>query len=168
MNGVIVGDCNAEIGELVARIPPRSLTLAFVDPEGLHINFETLRVLTNGRQIDVAVLFADRMDIVRNVALYAGQSESNLDRFLGPHSNWRTQWGNLPNQNPENICQLFGDIFRSQLESELGFKEFSDKVYKAGKTPIYRIIYASKHPLGAKFWDEISKIDRDGQKSFDF
>jgi three-Cys-motif partner protein len=164
-NGVIVGDCNAEIGNLVARIPPRSLTLAFVDPEGLHVNFETLRILTIGRQIDLAVLFADRMDIVRNVALYADQSESNLDRFLGPTSDWRIQWQNLGNQNPGNICQLFGDIFRSQLEKELGFTEFSDTVYKAGQISIYRIIYASKHPLGGKFWNEISKIERGGQQS---
>jgi three-Cys-motif partner protein len=165
VDGVIVGDCNTEIAKLVARIPPRSLTLAFIDPEGLHVNFETLRLLTTDRQIDVAVLFADRMDIVRNVTLYAGQSQSNLDRFLGPNIDWRTSWRNLANQNPENICQLFGDIFRSQLETELGFTEFSDTVYKAGQKPIYRIIYASKHPLGGKFWGEISKIDRGGQQT---
>jgi hypothetical protein len=78
----------------------------------------------------LAVLFADGMDIVRNVDRYSGQSKSNLDRFLGPNSNWRDHWGNLANQNPKNICQLFGDIFRSQLEKELGFTEFSDTVYE--------------------------------------
>jgi three-Cys-motif partner protein len=166
-DSVIVGDCNAEIDKVVARIPPRALTLAFIDPEGLHINFETLRTLTTGRQIDLNILFPDRMDIARNVELYASQTQSNLDRFLGPNTNWREQWRALPNQSAENICQLFCDIYKSQLET-LGFTEIRDVVFRAGSQPIYRIIYASKHPLGGKFWDEISKIDRGGQQSFGF
>ena len=167
-DSVIVGDCNAEIDKVVARIPQRALTLAFVDPEGLHINFETLRTLTTGRQIDLTVLFPDRMDIARNVELYASQTESNLDRFLGPNTNWREQWRGLANQSAENVSQLFGEIYKSQLEKELGFTEIRHLVFKAGSQPIYRIIYASKHPLGGKFWDEISKIDRGGQQSLGF
>jgi three-Cys-motif partner protein len=164
---VIVGDCNEKIGELVSKIPDRALTLAFIDPEGLHIHFETLRILTANRQIDVAILLADGMDIVRNVDVYEKQAESNIDRFFGPNSGWRIEWRNLPNQNPENTCQLFGNLYKKQLE-KLGFSEFNDKAFKSGAKAIYRIIYASKHPLGARFWNEISKIDRDGQKSFDF
>jgi three-Cys-motif partner protein len=164
---VIVGDCNEKIGELVKKIPERALTLAFIDPEGLHVHFETLRILTANRQIDVAILLADGMDIVRNVDVYEKQAESNIDRFFGPDSDWRTEWRNLPNQNPENTCQLFGNIYKKQLE-KLGFAEPNDKVFKSRSKAIYRIIYASKHPLGAKFWDAISKIDRGGQTTFDF
>ena len=65
---VLVGDCNRLIDQVVALIPDRALTLAFVDPEALHANFSTLRTLTSGRRVDLLVLFADRIDIVRNVA----------------------------------------------------------------------------------------------------
>ena len=68
---VLVGDCNQLIGRVVDLIPDRALTLAFVDPEGLHARFETLATLTSGRRADLLVLFADRMDIVRNVESYA-------------------------------------------------------------------------------------------------
>lgn len=165
---VIVGDCNSVISLLVEKIPDRALTLSFVDPEGLHVHFDTLRTLTMNRQVDLAVLFADRMDIVRNVNLYASQLDSNLDRFLGPGSNWREQWRNLANQDAEHTCQLFGDIFKGQLKRELGLREFSDQVYKSARSALYRIIYASRHPLGLKFWNEISKIDRGGQRTLGF
>ena len=92
------------------------------------------------------------------------QSEPNLDRFLGPNSDWRALRQNLANQNPDNTCQLFADRYKSQLRNELGYIAFSDKIYKSNQTPIYRIIYASKHELGKKFFDDISKIDSGGQK----
>lgn len=105
------------------------------------------------------------MDIVRNVeTTYEKQADSKLDRFLGPNSDWRNQWQHLANRNPENTCQLFADIYKSQLREELGYIAFSDKIYKANQTPIYRIIYASKHELGKKFFEGISKIDSGGQK----
>ncbi len=166
-SSVVNGDCNEVIVELVKLIPQGALTLAFVDPEGLHVHFQTLRILTSSRPVDLAILFADRMDIVRNVALYARQADSNLDRFLGPTSNWRDDWHRLSNQDAEHTCQLFGDIFRNQLATELGYEFFSDQVYRCARSALYRIIYASKHELGLKFW-EISKIDRGGQMELPF
>jgi three-Cys-motif partner protein len=162
---VIVGECNVQIQKIVDQIPHRALTLVFIDPEGLHIHFETLRTLTTNRRVDLAILLPDGMDIVRNVeTTYEKQTESKLDRFLGPNSKWRADWQNLTNRTPENKCQLFANIYKSQLREELGYIAFSDKIYKSGQTPIYRIIYASKHELGKKFFEDISKIDSGGQK----
>lgn len=162
---VIVGDCNEEIQKIADQIPQGALTLAFIDPEGLHIHFETLRILTKNRRVDLAILLPDGMDIVRNVeTTYEKQTDSKLDRFLGPNSNWRTKWQNLANRTPENTCQLFADIYKSQLREELRYIAFSDRIYKSGQTPIYRIIYASKHELGKKFFEGISKIDSGGQQ----
>ncbi len=162
---VKVGDCNVQIQKIVDQIPQGALTLAFIDPEGLHIHFETLRTLTKNRRVDLAILLPDGMDIVGNVeTTYEKQTDSKLDRFLGPNSDWRTQWKNLANRNPENTCQLFADIYKSQLRNQLGYVAFSDEIYKSNQTPIYRIIYASKHELGRKFFEGISKIDSGGQQ----
>lgn len=165
---VVTGDCNEVIVELVKMIPQGALTLAFVDPEGLHVHFQTLRMLASNRPVDLAILFADRMDVVRNVALYASQADSNLDRFLGPNSNWREEWQGLSNQDAEHTCQLFGDIFRSQLETQLGYKYFDDRMYRSSRSALYRIIFAAKHELARKLWNEISKIDRGGQLELPF
>ena len=142
---------------------------AFVDPEGLHVHFETLRLLTDGRRVDLLVLFADRMDILRNVdTTYVEDEDSKLDLFLGPDSEWRTAWNNLPNQSPQNACDLFADIYKDQLKRYLGYRVFSHRIMKSSRSPLYRIIYACKHDRGEEFWNKISKIDRSGQQDLPF
>jgi three-Cys-motif partner protein len=161
---MFVGDCNLEINRIEEAIPKSALVLAFVDPEGLHVHFDTIATLTNERRVDLLVLFADRMDIVRNVDLYASQDESNLDRFLGSNLNWRQKWAQLTNRDPGSICKFFTELYKDQLVTELGYTALTDQVMKSSRSALYRVIYASKHPLGLKFWKEISRIDRSGQR----
>jgi three-Cys-motif partner protein len=165
---IFEGDCNSEIHSMVAEIPDRALTLAFVDPEGLHVHFETLQMLTRDRRADLLVLFADRMDIVRNVELYARQESSKLDRFLGPETQWRDKWKNLPHHDASHVCKLFTEIYKDRLMARLGYLAQTDQVMRSSKSSLYRVIYASKHPLGLKFWQEISKIDQSGQMDLHF
>jgi three-Cys-motif partner protein len=161
---LFVGDCNSEIVRIEREIPESALVLAFVDPEGLHVHLETLETLTKKRRVDLLVLFADRMDIVRNVDLYASQGESNLDRFLGLTSNWRQKWDGLNSRDPASVCKFFTDLYKDQLIDRLGYSALTDEVMKSTRSALYRVVYASKHPLGLKFWNEISKIDRSGQR----
>src|SRR5439155_7411572 len=112
---VFQGDCNRRVHDIVARIPARALTLAFIDPENLRIDFETVRTLASAGRVDLLVLFADRMDIVRNVDLYERQTDSVLDRMLGPKSSWRRDWQQLHNRTPGNICKFFAEEYRTQL-----------------------------------------------------
>jgi three-Cys-motif partner protein len=163
---IFVGDCNNLIDDIASAIPDKALTLVFVDPEGLHIHLRTLQTLTKGRAVDLLVLFADRMDLHRNVEFYANQTESNLDRFLGVECDWRTHWRSLTNQNRDNVCRLFFELYRDQLESKLGYRVFADQVMRSRTSAIYRVIYASKHPKGLEFWKKISRFDRSGQQSF--
>src|SRR5258706_1695949 len=67
---VFAGDCNSVVHKIANMIPPRALTLAFIDPEGLHARFDTIKALAARGRVDLLILFADRMDIVRNVDLY--------------------------------------------------------------------------------------------------
>lgn len=160
---LFVGDCNAEIGKIVREIPAGALTLAFIDPEGLHVHFDTLRILTRDRRVDLAILVADHMDIVRNVATYARQKDSNLDRFLGTGTRWRQKWSSMPNQDAEHTCQLFTDIFQDQLRRCLGYRFTDACPFKSSHGTLYRVIRASKHELGQKFSLESYRIDRGGQ-----
>jgi three-Cys-motif partner protein len=160
---VFQGDCNQNIQVLVEKIPQRSLTLAFIDPEGVDINFDSIAALATARQADLLILFADRMDIVRNVDLYERQQRSVLDRMMGEGSIWRETWKNLHNRTPENICNLFADEFRRQLKQRLGYKVFGEKVMRSANGPLYRLIFASKNPKGLEFWDKVTRRDHGGQ-----
>jgi three-Cys-motif partner protein len=155
-------DCNKCIHDIVKEIPAGSLTVAFIDPEALHIHFETIRALARCGQVDLLILFADRMDIVRNVDLYYQQKNSNLDRMFGPGSIWRGNWENLTNRTPENICKLFVDEYKSQLR-QLGYLVFGEQPIGGANGPLYRLIYASKHSKGLEFWDKVRTRDRSGQ-----
>ena len=160
---VFHGDCNERINDVVAYIQRGSLTLAFIDPEGLHVHFDTIRRLASNRPVDLLVLFADRMDIVRNVALYADQQDSNLDRMLGPDCDWRRLWNGLANQSAQNVCELFSRLYISQLERHLRYLAFGQETMHTQRGPLYRLIYASKNERGLEFWDKITRKDRHGQ-----
>jgi len=161
---VLIGDCNQRIGDAIRELPIDALTLAFVDPEGLHAHFSTIAELTRSRRTDLFILFADRMDIVRNVALYAEQERSNLDLVLGPETQWRDRWNNLPNQNSLNTCQLFEELYRDQLRNQLGYRYFRRKIVGPKKNPLYRMIFATKHERGLDFWDKVTRRDKGGQR----
>jgi three-Cys-motif partner protein len=165
---VFEGDCNARIADMVKHVPRRALTLAFIDPEDLRIDFSTVQTLASCGQVDLLILFADRMDIVRNVDLYEKQSESVLDRMLGPGSSWRERWKDLHNRSAENICRFFADEYKAQLRDRLGYRVFGEKIMRSAKGPLYRIIFASKNPKGLEFWETVTRKERGGQMELGF
>jgi len=152
---LFVGDCNVEIEKIVDAIPPNALTLAFIDPTGLHATFQTLRTLTTNRQVDLLILFADFMDIIRNVATYAKQSDSKLDRVLGPDCDWRSQWNELADHRAAKVSRLFIRIYENQIRKHLGYEFFDNEVLHLNHgTPLYPVLLASKDKLGLKLWKE--------------
>lgn len=162
---VLEGDCNDLIDEVVRNLPRRALTLAFIDPTGLHARFETVAKLAQAGRVDLLILFADHHDIVRNVDRYEQQGpDSKLDQVLGPSVDWRRPWKNLVNRTPERIADFFSNLYKDQLASHLGYVEFGHKVMKSDRGPLYRIIYASKDPRGLDFWNKITRKGARGQR----
>jgi three-Cys-motif partner protein len=138
---VFGGDCNQKVHEMIARIPPRALTLAFVDPEGLHANFETIRTLSSCGQVDLLVLLADGYDFSRNALRYRQEVDSNADRVLGEGSGWREKYDHLKMQSRANRRQLIADVFCDQLR-KLGYIKFGFRTFRsyARNLPLYRLI----------------------------
>lgn len=164
---VISGDCNEKVSEVAADIPRGALTLAFIDPTGLHARFETVATLSERGRVDLLVLFADAYDIVRNVELYNDNPQSNLDQVLGPDSNWRPKWEALETRSSARVRKMFAGIYREQLRRHLGYKVFGEHTISGPKGALYRLIYASKHERGLEFWDKITKKDKGGQRHLD-
>ncbi len=94
-----VGDANVVVSKIAQDIPERSLTIAFVDPYSLGIHFESVRTLASLPPLDLIIIFADAMDVARNVMEYYFPGKSDkLDNFLGKNSNWRDKWQAFSNQ----------------------------------------------------------------------
>jgi three-Cys-motif partner protein len=157
-------DSNVAVDEIVKQIIPRSLTLAFIDPTGLHAHFETVRKLSQTGRVDLVVYVPDAVDIARNVDIYLPNPNSNLDRFLGPTSNWRDKWKALGDASGAKGRKLFSTIYQEQLKTHLGYEVFDDIVIQRKQAPLYRLIYASKHTLGLDFWKKATSKDVRGQR----
>lgn len=160
---VIRGDCNEAIQQVVDEIPAESLTLAFIDPEGLDVHFETLRTLVSGRAVDFLLLFADAVEAVRNADFYESMPESKLDAMLGPDSGWREAWAKVRSSEGAKKRALFPTIYERQIKSILGYRGFRSEVINGPSGPLYRLIYASKHERGLEFWDKVTKRALSGQ-----
>ncbi len=59
---------------------------------------------------------------------------------------------------------MFADIYKDQLRKHLGYAHFGEKTISSTDKALYRLIYASKHELGLKFWEESLKKEVSGQK----
>lgn len=163
---IIHGDANEKINEIINNIPSRgTLSLAFLDPYGLHLDFETLRILA-ARKADLIIFFADRIDAIRNWEhYYLDNPESNLDRFLGPDSNWEK----LLNETPrDRYAEVLRELYVRQLQEKLGYTEFAYERISNKERPLYSLIFCARHKLAIKFWRDISQKKPDGQRTFKF
>ena len=151
------GDCNLVIDDIMNNIPKRSLSLAFVDPTGLHFKFSTLQKLAQ-RKVDLIITFPEG-SIKRNIKKFMIEPHSPLDDVIGD-SGWRQF----------NTGREIIEYYRKKLAS-LSYQEVKlgeeIAIRSTDKNlPLYFLLFASKNPLGHKFWQEITKIDHVGQRRF--
>jgi len=172
---LIPGDCNEKIEEIVREIPQKGcLCLAFVDPTGLQIKFETIKKLTEGRRVDLIVTFPEGMAIKRNLGEFLKQEHSLLDDFMGDTS-WREEYRReLANLPPTRRGKGFVDLYRERLKG-IGYIEiksaYEDEVLirsSMKKLPLYYLLLASRHSLAHQFWSKIGETTPSGQQKFKF
>lgn len=172
------GDVNDLIDTVVGGIPVNALSVAVVDPTGLHLHFETLRRLTDRRRVDLIYVFPEGMAVKRNLEKFLGERTSPLDEVLGS-SEWRArariQLGlpdpHNPDQQWEEVGRPIVELLRQGLNG-LGYQEIrlgSEIVIKNTRNvPLYYLVFASKHHLGHTFWDAIRRVGPTGQVEFPF
>jgi len=163
---VLNGDAKEKIFDIIADIPESTLSLAFLDPYGLHVGLEILKVLAKKRT-DLIIFFPDRLDALRNwAAYYLNNPDSNLDYCLGPGVDWRTRLNNAP---AHHHAELLRDMYIEQIQAQLGYTEFDYERIKTLKgNPIYYLIFCSRSPTATHLWRQIVEKKPDGQRTFKF
>jgi three-Cys-motif partner protein len=169
-----VGDSNVRVRELVDLIQQvdaeyrsgewPSLNLAFLDPEGLELQWETVAALAEVRT-DLIIHYSE-MGIARNAPNCVEESgETVLDRFFGAED-WRDIYKSA--QSPALLLEYYMSKLR-----QIGYKEVrrADELWSAPlirstgrRAPLYRLLFASKSPLGHKFWRQVTSKDVYGQR----
>jgi len=153
----INSDCNNIIEDIVNELPSSSLSLAFIDPTGISIKYNALENLVKDRRIDLIVTFPDSMAISRNFEKFKKTGHCKLDDFIGDD-----RWRELT--KPEEVSEYY----KKKLHS-LGYREIKsgDEIpirSRKRNLPLYSLLFASKHPLGQKFWNEIIQVEPSGQR----
>lgn len=172
------GDANKKVFDIVSAIqkidsefiPPAwpSLNLAFLDPEGLELEWNTVEQLAKVKRMDLIIHYSQQG--IKRMADRAFESpkEWNIDRFFGDQE-WRKIYAACKD-DATGIHRPLIDYYKSKL-IKLGYSEvkddeevWSEPLMKNSKNaPLYRLLFASKSPLGVKFWKDVTKISANGQ-----
>jgi three-Cys-motif partner protein len=150
-------DCNLVVDGLLQKLPPNSLDFCFVDPFRWEISFNTIRKLTEGRRMDLAITFH-----VGNMKRVAHDPPQELIDFFTDRS-WQQEY-----EKAAVTGKLKGHILLEAYKSglaDLEYKDIRDYVLEVNRTnvPLYHLIFASKHRRGADFWDKIAGRSEAGQ-----
>lgn len=158
------GDCNVKIDTIIARLDAidkeyiegwwPSLNLAFLDPEGLEINWSTVEKLGRISRMDLMLNFSTS-GFTRNADLQFEKEETRLDSFFGTPE-WREVYEPVRSKDNSVVRRTMIDFYRERL-NQLGYvnQQVREKVFKNRRNvQIYTLIFASKHKLGNKFWNQ--------------
>jgi three-Cys-motif partner protein len=160
---LIPGDCNLVVEQIRTAIPSTHLTLAFIDPTGLHIHFETIRRLVRNRRVDLLMTIQFGMGITMNLRQYLRTEGEALTRFLGT-PDWRTDFE--AGGAPADVCRRVLSRYKNQLRS-LDYQVVEDReipVRTDRKVLLYSIVLASRHSRGLDFWLKATEIPWSGQR----
>ena len=179
----LVGDSNLIVKEIVnhiiavdkERIPGTkwsSLNLAFLDPEGLELQWETVVTLAKPYRMDLIINYPQG-----GLNRYMGKAfdsdeYTTVDLFFGGME-WRKIYQEWRDKRSRfGIHRLLMDYYKERLK-DLGYKEAlrDDEVgdeplirNTKRRAPLYRLLFASKHPLGHDFWNKVTQRNVHGQK----
>lgn len=171
-----VGDANERVKEIVEellsidkkRISGKwsSLNLAFLDPDGLELEWGTVEQLAKVSRMDMVIHYS-QSGLTRNFDLcYVSEEETVIDRFFGDR-NWRKIYSPWRHKSSKKgLHREIMDYYQEKLQT-LGYVDIDspEPLMKTTQTnaPLYRLIFASKHKLGHKFWKQGTQVDMNGQ-----
>jgi three-Cys-motif partner protein len=164
-------DANAIASDLVSELVPMpSLNLAFLDPEGLELEWKTVATLAALDRLDLIIHYP-QVGLNRYMpAAFGIQGDTQVDRFFGDQG-WRPIFEAHARGEETFLHRQLMDHYKRSLGS-LGYAEalrddeagLEPAMKNEKGVPLYRLLFASKHPLGVDFWRKITGKDIHGQK----
>lgn len=157
-------DCNEAVERIVEQIDTIDknyiqgiwpcLNLAFLDPEGLEVEWQTVEKLASLQRMDLIINFSTN-GITRNAGqLVEREDNTVIDRFFGTRE-WRSIYEQARSGGGPVVRRELIDFYLSRLH-EMGYVKTKqeEKEFKNQKNvQVYTMIFASKHDLGIQFWN---------------
>jgi three-Cys-motif partner protein len=163
----VEGDCNTVVDDVRGASPADHLTLTFIDPTGLQIQFRTIRRLVHNRKMDLLMTIQFGMGIRMNLPLYVRAEGTTLTAFLG-NAGWRedVNTGGSASQVARRILNRYLRELRTLEYRTVRDREID--IRNDQNLLLYFMVFASRHPLGGKFWREATQIQWTGQRLLRF
>lgn len=175
---LLVGDANIKVKEIVEEIKSiehsrskdqwTSLNLAFLDPDGLELEWKTIETLASLHKIDL-IIYYSQSGLTRNFDNCINlDAETDIDRFFGDKE-WRSIYKASQHGKSLGLHRKLIDYYKHKL-STLGYVDVKDiedgaepLMKNSKEAPLYRLIFASKHARGHDFWKKVVQKDAFGQ-----
>lgn len=161
---IITDDCNEAVDEIVEEIRVLDrpyiagswpcLSLAFLDPEGLELKWETVEKLGQMKRMDLIINFSTS-GFLRNVGqLIEKETSTRIDSFFGTPE-WKDVYRKVADKDGSHVRREMLDFYKKRLAA-LGYTIHPEErtFHNRNNTQIYTLIFASKHDLGNKFWSD--------------
>jgi len=179
----LTGDANRKVKDVVKDIEQSDkpfiqgigscLNLAFLDPQGLELEWTTVEALGKMKTMDLIIHYS-QSGLTRNLDRYCDNGEDTvIDRFFGDR-NWRKVYKDaLYKRESIGVHRILIDYYKAKL-GKLKYVVINDQQHTVSEplirntdtnAPLYRLIFASKHPLGNKIWNEVTKKNFYGQRN---
>jgi three-Cys-motif partner protein len=171
---VIEGDCNAEIARVLAGLPVGAPTFAFLDPDGMELNWSTIQRIADHKRayaqehdrskVEMWVLLPTA-GIVRMLGRNREYAESQglprqVARLYGAWGPWQTVWearidGRL---SPGDAKRAYLFLYMDRL-ADLGYKHLLVRPIHNSRNELYAMVFATDHPAGAQImqWAQARK-----------
>jgi three-Cys-motif partner protein len=173
---VTAGDCNKTIPQVLRHLRAQDLgwapTFAFVDPDGMEVDFNTLRSLAEHKRgyrkgsnrpefkVELWLLFpstAIERVVSKERRHNVGVAYSRATRLFGS-----TEWAVIHDLRTTQVLDAsqartsYVELMRWRLETELGYRwahalEMQDLVGR----PVYHMILATDHPAGTEIMSHL-------------
>jgi len=154
---ILRSDCNEAVDEVIKAIPPRALTLTFIDPTNWQIKFDTVRRFVDARAMDVILTFHGGM--LKRVSHL--EDQPRVDAFFGT-----TSWRELVKDGRPPRLYDFCQRYRDQMTT-LGYADHAAPIdplmRNSTDTPLYHLLFFSRNERGHDFWDEVVAVSPSGQ-----
>lgn len=172
---ILPGDCNMLVDQIVDQIQSdkrASLNLAFLDPEGMELRWTTVEKLARLPRMDLIINYPQGGLNRCMKGAFEAKPPTGVDHFFGSLE-WRKMYGEY--QRGRLLGGLHFhllNLYKRNLE-KLGYQEVRRDVdtddsplirNAERRAPLYRLLFASKHPLGSEFWKKITRRKPSGQR----
>ena len=147
-----------------------SLNLAFLDPDGLELEWSTVQRLASLYTMDLIIYYSQYGLNINFKNCYQAKDETDIDRFFGTDE-WRKIYERWKSKvSISGIHRELIDLYKGKL-SALGYTDIHDQeagcepiMRNTKQAPLYRLIFASKHKRGQDFWNKVTERDLYGNK----